>query len=366
MREFSYKTLPSELMRPEITKLVSALREFRGKQALYLEARPEVLSALLASAKIQSIDASNRIEGIYTSDERLKKLVKEIAAPLNRKEEEIAGYRDVLATIHESYEHIAPTPSIILQLHRDLYRYTSAAFAGAWKDVDNVIAEISPEGERIIRFKPLSAIATPHAVQLLCDAYQEALREDVYDSLLLTCMFVFDLICIHPFNDGNGRMSRLLTLLLLYRSGYQVGKFISIEKLIEQSKETYYEALAASSAGWEEGKNDYTPFVRYLLGTITAAYREFSDRVGGLVSGKKSKPERIEDFFNRRVGKISKSDILEGLPDISTITVERTLAQLFKQGKIVKVGGGRSTAYVKAGNGEHVKGSSCSHDTGYD
>ena len=347
MKTFDYAALPDNLLAPDMVGLLTTIHEFKGKQELYLEANADILSTLSEVAKIQSTDASNRIEGIFTSDKRLLELVEEKTMPKNRNEEEIVGYRDVLALIHERYDYIEPTPSVMSQLHRDLYHHTSSSFGSSWKNGDNIIAEVRSDGEQVIRFKPMSDVTTPGAMEDLCAAYKDAMRRGTYDPLLLICVFVFDFICIHPFNDGNGRMSRLLTLLLLYRSDYLVGKYISIERMIEKSKETYYEALQASSPGWHENTSDYQPFVRYMLGIIIASYREFSDRVSGLVVGKKSKPERIEDVIAGHIGKITKGEILMKCPDISETTVERTLSTLVKEGKIRKVGSGRSTGYVK-------------------
>jgi len=346
---FNYESLPPNLLSSEIVGLLTAIREYKGKQSLYLEAKPDILSSLLEVAKIQSIDGSNRIEGIYTTDKRLREIVTKKAKPKNRNEEEIAGYRDALAMIHESYDYIEPIPSVILQLHRDLLRHTSSAFGGTFKSTDNVIAQIDSEGKQTVRFRPVSAVATPVAIEQLSRTYTTALSQDLHDPLLLACMYVFDFTCIHPFNDGNGRLSRLLTLLLLYRSGYLVGKYISIEKLIEQSKSTYYDALEASSAGWNENESNYVPFVRYMLGIILAAYREFEDRVEGLTIDTKSKAQRVEDLFDQRLGSISKRDILDHCPDISETTVERTLSSLLKKGAIKKVGAGRTTAYMRTG-----------------
>lgn len=347
MRIFDYRHLPDELLAPDINNAVSAIHEYKGKQALYLEAKADVLETLCETAKIQSTRASNRIEGIFTTDKRLNEIMAQKADPQNRNEAEIAGYRDVLATIHESYDYIALEPRIILQLHRDLYRHTGASFGGTWKDSDNAIIEFDANGEKRVRFQPMPAVTAPAALEELCGAFDEALKANVYDPLLLIAMFTFDFVCIHPFNDGNGRMSRLLTLLLLYRAGYAVGKYISIETEIEKSKSTYYESLQACSTGWIDGENAYAPFVRYLLGVVLAAYRDFENRVDGLVTGRLSKPERIEAVFERKVGKVTNADILAECPDISTTTVERTLADLQKQGYIEKVGKGRSTGYVK-------------------
>ena len=266
--------------------------------------------------------------------------------PHTRNEQEIAGYRDVLATIHDSFDYIPPKSSLILQLHRDLYKFSGASYGGNYKTVDNVIGETDAQGNKSVRFQPLPAWETPEAMDDLCRAYEEAVGQGEMDPLLLIPMFVLDFLCIHPFNDGNGRMSRLLTLLLLYRAGYIVGKYISIEKLIEESKETYYEALRQSSQKWHEEANDYAPFVRYTLGVVAAAYRDFSTRVQALAASDMSKPDRIREIIKGTLGKITKAEIIEQCPDISQITVQRTLADLQKSGEILKLGGGRYTSYI--------------------
>ena len=345
MRNYNLTNQWQKLLTPDIVALLTQIHEFKGEQNLFIEANSDTLTHLLEIAKIQSTEASNKIEGIYTSDERLKKIVLDKTTPQTRNEQEIAGYRDVLATIHESYEYIPLRPSMLLQLHRDLYKFSGMNIGGNYKNADNVIAEEDAEGNRFVRFQPVSAWETADAIDLACKAYDEALQGGA-DPLLLIPMFVLDFLCIHPFNDGNGRMSRLLTLLLLYRSGYIVGKYISIERVIEQSKETYYETLHQSSFGWHENENDYAPFVRYLLGTIVAAYRDFSSRVQLLVTSGLSKPERIRALIKDILGKITKAEIMEKCPDISQITIQRTLNELQKQGEIIKLGGGRYTAYI--------------------
>ena len=287
MRSFGYRTLPRELLAPDISNMVSAIHEYRGRQELYLKAHADALEPLCKVARVQSTGASNRIEGIHTTERRLNELMEEKAEPQNRSEAEIAGYRDVLSTIHESYDSIDITPSVILQLHRGLYRHTDSGFAGYFRDV-----------------------------------------------------------CIHPFNDGNGRMSRLLTLLLLYRSGYLVGKYVSIEMGIERTRETYYESLEESSGGWSSNANSYAPFMRYMLGVVLASYRDFESRVEGLIVSRKSKPERVEAVLERHLGKMTKRDILAECPDISTTTVERALRDLLASGKVEKVGAGKATGYV--------------------
>ena len=340
MHTFDYKETPKQLLTPDIVNMLASLHEFRGKQELYIEAESDVLTALLDIAKIQSTKASNKIEGIYTSDERLEALVMEKAEPRNRSEEEIAGYREVLATVHDSYEYIPIRPNNILQLHRDLYSFSSSDTGGRFKNTDNVIAESGQDGQQRVRFMPVPAFQTPEAMENLCNEFNNAIECAEYDPLLLIPMFILDFLCIHPFNDGNGRMSRLLTLLLLYRSGYIVGKYVSMERLIEKTKETYYEALQNSSIEWHNDKSDYTSFVRYYLGVVLKGYNEFQDRIEHLKYRKLSKADRVKAVFE-------KSDIATLCPDISETTIERTLKELLEAGYIEKVGKGRATGYAK-------------------
>ncbi len=346
MKVYDYNKKWQKLLTPEIVSMLSQIHEFRGEQNLFIEAQSDTLTQLMEIAKIQSTEASNKIEGIFTSDERLKKLVTNKTTPRSRDEQEIAGYRDVLSTIHDSYEFIPVRPSIILQLHRNLYKFSGKSIGGSYKNMDNVITEEDGEGNRFVRFQPTPAWETPNAIEALCNAFDEAIAANEADPLLIIPMFILDFLCIHPFNDGNGRMSRLLTLLLLYRAGYIVGKYISIEKVIENSKNTYYEALQSSSQGWHEDDNDYAPFVRYMLGVILSAYRDFSTRVRVLVTSGISKPDRIREIIKDSLGKITKSEIVQKCPDISQVTIQRTLNDLVKNGEIIKIGGGRYTSYI--------------------
>ena len=347
MHKFDYKETPKQLLTPDIVNMLTSLHEFRGKQELYIEAESDVLTALLDIAKIQSTKASNKIEGIYTSDERLEALVMEKAEPRNRSEEEIAGYREVLATVHDSYEYIPIRPNNILQLHRDLYSFSSSDTGGRFKNTDNVIAESGKDGQQRVRFMPVPAFQTPEAMEILCNEFSNAIERAEYDPLLLIPMFIIDFLCIHPFNDGNGRMSRLLTLLLLYRSGYIVGKYVSMEMLIEKTKETYYEALQNSSIEWHNTQSDYTSFVRYYLGVVLKGYNEFQDRIEHLKYRKLSKADRVKAVFEKKLGIVKKSDIATLCPDISETTIERTLKELLEAGYIEKIGRGRATGYVK-------------------
>lgn len=347
MRKFDYDKIPESLLTPEIVQMLLFIHEHKGKQELFLHANKDELKSLLKVAKIQSTGASNRIEGIVSTDKRLEELVAEKAEPKNRSEQEIAGYREVLSIIHENFEYMLPKPNTILQLHRDLYAFSDGAVGGSYKNADNVIAEVDVQGNQRARFIPVPAFQTANAMNEMCDSFIKAWEAKRIDKLLLIPMFILDFLCIHPFLDGNGRLSRLLTLLLLYKAGYLVGKYISIEMLIERTKETYYEALQNSSIGWHEGENSYASFVKYFLGIMIKACREFESRVEYLKTPGISKAERIRAYIDKRLGKITKKEIMDFCPDISQVTVERTLTDLVKVGYIAKVGSGPATAYVR-------------------
>jgi len=348
MRTYDYISAPAALLTPEISGLLSAIHECKGRQQLYLQAKPDVLETLCEVAKIQSTEASNKIEGIFTSASRLKALVEKKTLPRNRNEQEIAGYRDVLATVHENHDYLPVTPGAILQLHRDLCAFLAQGIGGHWKNSDNVIAETAADGSPVVRFRPVPAFQTPEAMEALCAAHKRALDAATHAPLLLMPMFVLDFLCIHPFNDGNGRMSRLLTLLLLYKAGFIVGKYISLEMLIEKTKVSYYDALQSSSAGWHEGTNDYKPFVQYTLGVLLKAYREFETRVEDVFITRTKKSDRIRMVFDKKAGKVSKQDILDSCPDISQAMVEKTLHSLLASGAICKIGTGRNTTYIRS------------------
>ena len=344
MRDYNYKEKWKKLLTPEIVKKLTLIHEYKGEQRLFIEAHKDELNELVEIAKVQSTEASNRIEGISTANDRLKNLVQAKTTPRNRDESEIAGYRDVLNTIHESYDYIPINANYLLQLHRDLYKFLGNVDGGTFKTADNIIREMDMEGNEYIRFRPVAAWETPASIDKLCKSFREAKAE--VDPLLLDIKFVLDFLCIHPFNDGNGRMSRLITLLLLYQSGFIVGKYISIEKIIEESKETYYEVLQDSSINWHENQNDYKPFVNYMLGVIINAYREFETRVKLVTDSDLSKPDRIREIMKNHIGMITKSELMEMNPDISDTTIQRTLADLLKNGEIQKIGGGRYTKYM--------------------
>jgi Fic family protein len=356
MHIFDYETSPKVLLTPEIIALVSAIHEYKGRQSLYLNARADVLNALMEVAKIQSTTSSNRIEGISTTDARMRELMMQKTVPRNRNEQEIAGYRDVLATIHENHDFISVTPDVLLQLHRDLYSKQPQGTGGHWKLSDNVIEEIDASGKTFVRFRPASAVETPMAMDKLCENYRRAIDAGTFDSLLLIPMFVFDFLCIHPFHDGNGRMSRLLTLLLLYKNGYSVGKYISIEKQIEKTKDRYYDTLEMADAGWHESQNDPTPFIRYMLTVILACYTEFEDRVGLLdKSGITSTAyDIVKKYVEGKVGKFTGAEVLANCPSIGRSSALAALKKLTEEGVILRQGAGKGTFYVRADGAEDL------------
>lgn len=346
MRNYDYREKWKKLLTPQVVGYLTMIHEYKGEQRLIASRYADVLTDLIEVAKIQSTESSNKIEGIYTSDDRLKKIVLDKTMPKSRNEREIAGYRDVLNTIHENNEHIPLRSTFILQLHRDLYKFENAGFGGVFKSADNVIEEEDSKGNKVVRFSPVPAWETAESVEKLCEAYNYAVTNTEADPLLLLPMFILDFLCIHPFRDGNGRMSRLLTLLLLYKSDYIVGRYISIEKLIETTKASYYEALQESSRNWHEEENDYEPFVTYLLGVFVAAYKEFFARTHLIEEKKIAKPNRVEEEIRNTLGTITKAELLERVPGVSQTTIQRVLAELTKQGKIKKIGNGRYTKYV--------------------
>ena len=346
MREFDYSELKDKAWENEILNMVAAIHEAKGRQELYLIQKPEELDRLVEIAKIQSTKASNAIEGIITTDSRLKQLVNEKTTPRNRNEKEIAGYRDALSIIHESFEYIPLTPNYILQLHSILCSHNDEVnFGGKYKNVQNYISATDEKGNSYTLFTPLSPFETPMAVQNLCDEYNKAIERKDVDPLILIPIFIHDFLCIHPFNDGNGRMSRLLTTLLLYRSGYYVGKYISLEAKISKIKDLYYDALYDSQKGWHEGNDDATPFVKYLLSIIEMAYEDFEDRVK-LISKKLSAYELVDNAVKKKLGKITKSDIAELCPSLSISAIEKVMAKMVEEGKLEKGGSGRTTYYI--------------------
>lgn len=346
MRDFDYSLLSQRQWDNDIISLIAQIHEFKGRQELYLRQKPETLKRLVEIAKVQSTEASNDIEGIRTTNARLKQLCADKTTPRNRDEREIMGYRDVLNTIHENFEYIPIRPSYLLQLHRDLYKYSETGVGGAFKNIQNYVTATDDAGNQFVLFTPLAPYETPEAIQRICDSYNRAVDLQEIDSLILISVFIHDFLCIHPFNDGNGRMSRLLTILLLYRNGYVVGRYVSLESIIAKNKIPYYDALEECQDGWHEGVDDPAPFVKYLLRTILAAYREFEERVS-LVSEKLPATEMIRRAAYDKIGKFTKNDMMELCPSLAKSTIENALKKLVEQGVIVRHGSGRSTFYTR-------------------
>lgn len=344
MRVFDYGFLKDKAWDNEIVGYLSQIHELKGKQVMYLRQKSADVEKLIEIAKIQSTESSNEIEGIRTTQTRLKQLMSEKTTPHTRNEKEIAGYRDALNTVHENFAYIPLTPNYILQLHKIMFSHTNSAFGGSFKNVQNYISATGTDGRTFTLFTPLAPYETPEAMRALCDAYNFAIGEGKVDPLLIIPCFIHDFLCIHPFIDGNGRMSRLLTTLLLYRCGYEIGRYISLEAKIARTKESYYAALEASQIGWHEGKDDPTAFIKYSLGTIIAAYRDFEERME-LVSP--SPLQTVRNAVKTKIGRFTKSDIAELITSMSTASVERHLRTLCETGEIEKHGGGRSTYYIR-------------------
>ena len=346
MREFDYSKLKERTWDNEIMAYVAQIHEFKGKQDLYLRQKPVELNRLVEIAKIQSTESSNQIEGIITTNSRLKQLVENKTTPRNRDEQEILGYRNALNIIHESYEAIPVRSSYILQLHGELLKHTAFSYGGKFKTTPNEIDMVLENGEKIVLFKPLEPYETPSAVESLCEEYNKAYGEGIVDPLILIPNFILDFLCIHPFNDGNGRMSRLLTTLLLYRNGFYVGKYISLESKIAKNKDLYYDVLAQSQTGWHEGTENAIPFIKYILGTILAAYKDFAQRIE-LIEPKLSAIEMVRRASKIKIGRFNKQDIRELCPTISDSSIEGALRKLVATGELKKEGRGKNTCYFR-------------------
>lgn len=349
MRNIDYEALSNQKWSTDILNLVAKIHEHKGRQDLFVSKKTVELDRLIDIARIQSTEASNKIEGIATSNARVRRLVKEKTTPKNRNENEIIGYRDVLNTIHESSEYINLKTSYILQFHRDLLKYTDLPYGGKFKIEPNNVTETKPNGDEVIRFVPVAPYETKPGIDKICKEYNNAISKGIIDPLILIPVFICDFLCIHPFLDGNGRMSRLLTLLLLYKSGYNVGKYISIEKQIEETKDEYYDALGNSDDGWHEEKNDYKPFIKYMLQIILACYIEFENRVNVVDDdGKKRKAyDIVKEYVEQKIGKFTSEDVEINCPVIGRSSVRSALKKLTEEGMITKHGKGKNTFYVK-------------------
>ena len=346
MREFNYSKYKDYKWDSEIVGLVSGIHEYRGKQELYLAQKPAVLDKLVEVAKVQSTESSNAIEGIFTSNTRLNQLMQSKTTPKNRDEEEIAGYRFVLDMIHESYEYIPISSNYILQLHQNLYRFTNRSIGGHFKNSDNHIVARDENGIEHVIFEPLSPLETPIAIDRICEEFNRVSATEEVDTLLLIPIFIHDFLCVHPFNDGNGRMSRLLTTLLLYRAGYVVGRYVSLEKKIADLKDLYYDSLNISQNGWHEGEDDPTPFIKYILKTIIAAYKDFEERIE-IIDIKEPAIEQVRAAVYKKIGKFTKSEIMEMCPKLGRASVENSLTALVNENVLERRGRGRGTYYVR-------------------
>lgn len=346
MRAFHYSQIRNQTWDSEMLGLVAAIYKEAGKQEMYLKQRPEELEKLVEIAKVQSTEASNAIEGIVTTSTRIRQLVEEKTTPKNRDEQEIAGYRDVLSIIHESFDAIPITRNYILQLHKILYSHMNNPMAGRTKSVQNYISAIYPDGHAEILFTPPAPYETPEALDRICEEYNRIIGNMEAEPLIAIPIFIHDFLCIHPFNDGNGRMSRLLTTLLLYRSGFYVGKYISLEAKIAKNKDLYYKALRQAQIGWHEGTEDPVPFIKYLLGTILAAYRDFEDRFA-LVETKLPALETVRRAARNKIGRFTKQDIRELCPSLSISSVEGALRKLVASGELKREGSGKNICYFR-------------------
>ena len=346
MRDFNYSAIREQKWDATILGLIAAIYKEAGKQELYLKQRPEELEKLVEIAKVQSTEASNAIEGIVTTNTRIRQLVEEKTTPRNRDEQEIAGYRDVLNIIHENFDVIPITQNYILQLHKILYSHMNNPMAGRTKNVQNYISATYPDGHTETLFTPLAPFETPTALDKICEEYNRVIGNLEAEPLIVIPIFIHDFLCIHPFNDGNGRMSRLLTTLLLYRSGFYVGKYISLEAKIAKDKDLYYAALQQSQLGWHEGTEDPLPFIKYLLGTILSAYKDFEDRFA-LVEKRLPALEMVRQATRNKIGRFTKQDIRELCPSLSVSSIEGALRKLVASGELKREGKGKSTCYLR-------------------
>jgi Fic family protein len=350
LHSFESAFLDKQPLSHAFLRTIRLLGEYRGKETLFKQQTPQVLEALRQVAIIQSTESSNRIEGIEAPADRIRKLVEHKTTPKNRSEQEIAGYRDALATIHANHANMPFTTGIVLQLHRDLYQFV-AQQGGRWKMTDNEISETRADGTKVVRFRPVPSHQTPEAMERLHALFKEQWHRQAVDPLLLIPAYILDFLCIHPFTDGNGRMARLLTLLLLYQAEYEVGRYISLEYLVEKQREGYYEALYKSSQGWHEGAHTMLQWWEYFLGVmLLGAYHEFERRTGELTSAHGAKRELIINVIGRLPDEFRVADIERACPGVSRPTINRALRDLRQAGRIACIKGGRDAVWQKTGS----------------
>ena len=346
MKRFDYSFLEKGLLPAGLVNVVSAIAELRARERLLKESYPDVFTRLVSIAKVQSVKGSNAIEGIVTSEQRVNEIVNQNSAPLNHNEAEIAGYRDALNLIHENHDSLDIRERDILRLHEIMLSYAPVN-GGSYKQSDNVIMEMNAAGQRRVRFAPTPANETTAAMEQLVLAFMDARSNYSVNQLLLIPCFVLDFLCIHPFADGNGRMSRLLSLLLLYKNQFYAGKYISFEEQINKGKWDYYEALRLSSEGWHENANSYFPFIENFVATLLYCYKELDKRFAVVRAKKVTKLERVEATVLNSLLPISKLEVCYILPDVSPTTVEAALAAMVRNGIVDKVGSGKNTKYIR-------------------
>ena len=346
MHSLSRKFLDDLRFSASDLKSLQALAEYRGKQELFSRQSPQVLESLRQVAMIESGESSNRLEGITAPRERILALVQDGTAPRNRSEQEILGYQDVLDLIHGNHAGLALSTETIQRFHEMMMQYTAES-GGHWKTQDNVIIERYEDGSRHVRFRPTLAEETAQAMAQLVECYDDAVRRDGKEPLVIIPLVILDFLCIHPFEDGNGRTSRLLTLLLLYRHGYDVGRYISLERIFEQTKESYYNTLERCSQGWHEGAHDTFPWISYFWGVMLAAYKEYEQRVGTLRTGRGAKGDQIRQSVERKLGPFRTVDIEVECPGVSHEWVRRVLREMRDEGLIEFQGRGPGARWVK-------------------
>lgn len=340
MKSLNSEYLQKQPITHNLLQTIRRIAEYKGKQDLYKEQSPQVLETLRQAAIIQSTESSNRLEGITAPLERIKDLIAKKTIPRNRSEQEIAGYRDVLNTIHANHADIPFTTGVVLQFHRDLYQFLPAE-GGKWKPADNEITEIQPDGTKVVRFYPVPAHQTPDAMETLHRQFAELRQSGEIEPLLLIPTYVLDFLCIHPFLDGNGRMARLLTLLLLYKAGYELGRYISLEQIIEQTKEGYYDSLYTSSQGWHEMQHAILPWWEYFLGVMLfGSYKEFERRVGLITTRRGTKTAMVLDAIGHFRGDFTIRELQESCPHVGIDLIRRILREQKNVGKLECLGRG--------------------------
>lgn len=346
-KSFEDDVLARQALSQNLLQSVRLVGEYRGKEALFSQQSPQVLQALRENAVIQSTESSNRIEGVVAPAQRIRDLVAKRTEPANRSEQEIAGYRDVLNTIHTNFGDMQLTSNLVLQLHRDMFQFVPGG-GGRWKSADNDITETRPDGTTVVRVKPLAPHLVPAAMAQLHERYRAALDSLAVDPLLLVPTYVLDFLCIHPFADGNGRMARLLSLLLLYQAGYQVGRYISLETAVEDTKQGYYDSLYSSSQGWHEARHSLVPWWEYFVGVmLVKAYRQFEERVGVTTARRGAKRDMIRDAVTRLPTRFRYADLARALPAISRPTIARALRELREEGAVRCLKPGRDATWEK-------------------